>query len=114
MPAASAHLQDRHFAMARAFDAEGAAYLLPRRRARRRRAAAVLPGFGLSLGVAVVYLSLVVLLPLSAAFVKTSHEPPTARSHAMAASSRLSINNPRTIRHCVAPTASRMAISRDR
>ena len=72
MPAASAHLQDRHFAMARAFDAEGAAYLSPRRRARRRRAAAVLPGFGLSLGVAVVYLSLVVLLPLSAAFVKTS------------------------------------------
>lgn len=32
----------------------------------------VLPGFGLSLGFTLVYLSLIVLLPLSAAFLKTS------------------------------------------
>ena len=32
----------------------------------------VLPGFGLSLGVTVLYLSLIVLVPLSAAFIKTA------------------------------------------
>ena len=32
----------------------------------------VLPGFGLSLGVTVLYLSLIVLMPLSAAFIKTA------------------------------------------
>ena len=32
----------------------------------------VLPGFGLSLGFTLVYLSLIVLIPLSAAFIKTS------------------------------------------
>jgi sulfate transport system permease protein len=37
-------------------------------RARRR----VLPGFGLSLGVTLAYLSLIVLIPLSAAFIKTA------------------------------------------
>ncbi|WP_437316549.1 ABC transporter permease [Sorangium sp. So ce385] len=36
------------------------------------RGARVLPGFSLSLGVAVLYLSLVVLLPLSALFLKTA------------------------------------------
>ncbi|WP_437570050.1 ABC transporter permease [Sorangium sp. So ce542] len=36
------------------------------------RRARVLPGFSLSLGVAVLYLSLVVLLPLSALFLKTA------------------------------------------
>src|SRR5258707_2733672 len=32
----------------------------------------ILPGFGLSLGFTVVYLSLIVLIPLSATFLKTS------------------------------------------
>src|SRR5690349_856665 len=32
----------------------------------------VLPGFGLSLGFTLVYLSLIVLIPLSAVFIKTS------------------------------------------
>ncbi len=32
----------------------------------------VIPGFGLSLGLTITYLSLIVLLPLSAAFIKTS------------------------------------------
>jgi len=38
--------------------------------ARRRRR--VLPGFGLGLGYTIVYLSLIVLIPLSAAFVRTA------------------------------------------
>ena len=59
------------FAIARAFDADGAAYFAPRGTALRRRAA-VLPGFGLSLGITIVYLSLIVLIPLSAAFIRTS------------------------------------------
>jgi sulfate/thiosulfate transport system permease protein len=62
---------DRDFAIARAFDADGAAALLPNRRTVRRRPG-VLPGFGLSLGITLVYLSLIVLIPLSAAFIKTS------------------------------------------
>ncbi|MET0263101.1 MAG: sulfate ABC transporter permease subunit CysT [Rariglobus sp.] len=37
-----------------------------------RTARSILPGFGLSLGFTVAYLSLIVLLPLSAAFIKTS------------------------------------------
>jgi sulfate/thiosulfate transport system permease protein len=36
------------------------------------RKARVLPGFGLSLGYTLVYLSLIVLIPLSAVFIKTS------------------------------------------
>ena len=40
---------------------------IPKRKPRR-----VLPGFGLSLGVTVTYLSLIVLIPLSAVFFKTS------------------------------------------
>jgi sulfate transport system permease protein len=68
-PATSA--AERDFSIARAFDADGAAYLAPRHRAVPRRGA-VLPGFGLCLGVTVVYLSLIVLIPLSAAFIKTS------------------------------------------
>lgn len=36
------------------------------------RARSILPGFGLSLGFTIAYLSLIVLLPLSAAFIKTS------------------------------------------
>ena len=40
---------------------------VPKRRARR-----VLPGFGLSMGYTLVYLSLMVLIPLSAVFLKTS------------------------------------------
>jgi sulfate/thiosulfate transport system permease protein len=39
---------------------------------RRRSKARVLPGFGLSLGYTLVYLSLIVLIPLSAAFIKTA------------------------------------------
>ena len=38
----------------------------------RRKSFRVLPGFGLSLGYTLLYLSLIVLLPLSAAFLKTS------------------------------------------
>ena len=37
-----------------------------------RTARSILPGFGLSLGFTITYLSLIVLLPLSAAFIKTS------------------------------------------
>ena len=40
---------------------------LPKRKPRR-----VLPGFGLSLGYTLVYLSLLVLIPLSAVFLKTA------------------------------------------
>ena len=38
----------------------------------RTRKRNVLPGFGLSLGFTLLYLSLIVLIPLSAAFIKTS------------------------------------------
>ena len=38
----------------------------------RRSNSRVLPGFGLSLGYTLVYLSLIVLIPLSAAFIKTA------------------------------------------
>jgi sulfate transport system permease protein len=37
------------------------------------RAPRVLPGFGLSLGFTLAYLSLIVLIPLSAVFIKTAH-----------------------------------------
>jgi sulfate transport system permease protein len=40
--------------------------------ARRARPPRVLPGFGLTLGVSLVYLSLVVLIPLSATFLKAA------------------------------------------
>ena len=33
----------------------------------------VLPGFGLSLGYTLIYLSLIVLIPLSAVFIKTAN-----------------------------------------
>ena len=36
------------------------------------RQRSILPGFGLSLGFTLMYLSLIVLIPLSAAFVKTA------------------------------------------
>ena len=39
---------------------------------RRRSRPRVLPGFGLGLGYTIVYLSLIVLIPLSAAFIKTA------------------------------------------
>jgi sulfate transport system permease protein len=55
--------------VARAFDGDGARVLEPKPLRRRR---VVLPGFGLSLGITIVYLSLVVLIPLSAAFIKTA------------------------------------------
>jgi sulfate/thiosulfate transport system permease protein len=67
---AEAAMADRDFAIARAFDADGAALL--KRRAPSRHATRVLPGFGLSLGFTITYLCLVVLVPLSAAFIKTS------------------------------------------
>ena len=65
-------MADRDFMIARAFDADadGAAALRPRPPTRRRKR--VLPGFGLSLGFTIAYLSLIVLIPLSAAFIKTS------------------------------------------
>ena len=43
-----------------------------RPRSSRRQAHRVLPGFGLSLGYTIVYLSLIVLIPLSAAFIKAA------------------------------------------
>ena len=55
--------------IARALDPDGARWLAP---AASRRPRPVLPGFGLSLGVTLVYLSLIVLVPLSAAFLKTA------------------------------------------
>jgi sulfate transport system permease protein len=63
-------LTDRDFMIARAFDADGARRLCPR--AVSARPHRVLPGFGLSLGYTIVYLSLIVLIPLSAAFIKTT------------------------------------------
>jgi sulfate transport system permease protein len=63
-----AYAVDRTFALARAFDAEGARLLVRHSGARRR----VLPGFGLTLGVTLTYLSLIVLIPLSAAFIRTA------------------------------------------
>jgi sulfate transport system permease protein len=40
---------------------------------KKKRHPSVIPGFGLTLGFTVLYLSLVVLIPLSAIFVKASH-----------------------------------------
>ena len=40
---------------------------------KRKKHPSVIPGFGLTLGFTVLYLSLVVLIPLSATFVKASH-----------------------------------------
>jgi len=68
MPARESALADRDFAIARAFDAEGVRGLARRSSSKRT----VLPGFGLSLGFTILYLSLVVLIPLAAAFIKTS------------------------------------------
>ena len=56
--------------IARAFDAEGAKIFRPSVATRLKKR--VLPGFGLSLGFTLVYLSLIVLIPLSAAFAKTA------------------------------------------
>ena len=67
---AEAGMADRDFMIHRAFDADNVAVLSSRKTTRRRRS--VLPGFGLSLGVTIVYLSLIVLIPLSAAFIKTA------------------------------------------
>jgi len=62
-------MADRDFLVGGAFDADGPARA-PSRAAQRRQP--VLPGFGLSLGITLLYLSLVVLVPLSAAFIKTA------------------------------------------
>jgi sulfate transport system permease protein len=40
---------------------------------KKRRRASVIPGFGLTLGYTLLYLSLIVLIPLSATFLKASH-----------------------------------------
>jgi len=58
---------DRNLAIAQAFDADGGALL--RRGDAARTRARTLPGFGLTMGVALVYLALIVLVPLSATFV---------------------------------------------
>jgi len=58
------------FTNARNFAADGARARRPRPSEQHRRR--VLPGFGLSLGFTIVYLSLIVLIPLSAAFIKTA------------------------------------------
>src|SRR3982751_1101043 len=42
--------------------------------AAQTRAHSPLPGFGLSLGVAILWLSLIVLIPLTAVFVKSASE----------------------------------------
>jgi sulfate transport system permease protein len=65
-PSAATRTEQRDFRVATAFSRESS----PAKATRRR--AAVLPGFGLSLGVTLVYVSLVVLIPLSAAFIKTA------------------------------------------
>ena len=57
--------------VARALDPDGARILFERGE-RTRRPARVLPGFGLTLGFTLVYLSLIVLTPLAAAFLKTA------------------------------------------
>ena len=62
-------MTDHALRVARAFDGDGAR-LLGAKPVRRKRV--VLPGFGLSLGFTIVYLSLIVLIPLSAAFIKTA------------------------------------------
>ena len=59
-----------YVALARAFDADGARIV--EQNARSRAPARALPGFGLSLGVTITYLGLVVLIPLAAVFIKTS------------------------------------------
>ncbi len=48
---------------------------LPRRRKRAFREPSILPGFGLTFGYAVLYLSLIVLLPLSALVFRTATAP---------------------------------------
>ncbi len=48
--------------------------LAPRKGGRRRQRS-VLPGFGLTLGYTMLYLSLIVLIPLSALFLKTATAP---------------------------------------
>ena len=63
----SAH---RDLAIARAFDADGATILRPL--SQRMPARRVLPGFGLSLGYTLLYLGLIVLVPISAAFLKVT------------------------------------------
>lgn len=65
-----ASIADRDFAIARAFDADGARTL--ERSSVSKGPRRVLPGFALSLGYTILYLSLIVLIPLSAAFIKTS------------------------------------------
>jgi sulfate transport system permease protein len=67
---AEASQADRDFLIARAFDADSAASPHPRGGA--KRPPRVLPGFGLSLGYTLFYLGLIVLLPLSAAFIRTA------------------------------------------
>lgn len=60
----------RDVAIARAFDPGESAVFDDRRGIRRGRN--VLPGFSLSLGFTMVYLSLIVLIPLAAAFIKAA------------------------------------------
>jgi sulfate transport system permease protein len=60
---------DHALRIARAFDGDGARILHAKP---VRRGRVVLPGFALSLGLTIVYLSLIVLIPLSAAFIKTA------------------------------------------
>jgi sulfate/thiosulfate transport system permease protein len=62
------------FALARAFDA-GPPAMSFTRPARNRR---VLPGFGLALGYTLTWLSLIVLIPLGAAFLKAATMSPQA------------------------------------
>jgi sulfate transport system permease protein len=69
-PAGAASAAHRDWAIARAFDADGAAVLRPN--APRVPARRVLPGFGLSLGYTLLYLGLIVLVPISAAFLKVT------------------------------------------
>jgi sulfate transport system permease protein len=65
---AEASLANRDFVIARAFDGDVARPSSTR----ATRPSRVLPGFGLSLGYTVLYLGLIVLIPLSAAFIKTA------------------------------------------
>ncbi len=51
---------------------------VPTPRPRRRRRRSVVPGFGLTFGFTLLYLSLIVLIPMAAVFVKTAGMGPAA------------------------------------
>ena len=71
MPSRNPSLDEPGLGLAGGFDPAVFPRAAPSRAVRRR----VLSGFGLSLGYTLTYLSLIVLIPLSAAFIKTAQMP---------------------------------------